>query len=212
MSKLWKKIDILSENYPRFIIDGERCLYARDYVSGGGFEGEANQLILNFKISIDKKNTNRWQHRDNAVKLFAKEIASIIGDQAFNFMAIPGSKPWTHVENNQRFQDLFKELIRLKPNIVVHWPVDCITAVVGSSQGGTRSPAQILANYKWNGFIPGSSFTKIIVIDDVITSGAHYRACSNYLRQNNFTGEIVGVFWAKTKSRDAASDFTIVEE
>ena len=209
MSKLWKKINILSESYPTFISDSEKCLYTRDYISGGGFEGEANQLILNFKKSLDKKGTAQWQHRDRAVRLFAQEIASIVPDVPMHFMAIPGSKPWEHSENNQRFQDLFKELKRIRPKILFHWPINCRKAIKGSSQGGTRSPKEIMDNYKWAGFSCNiNEISKIIIVDDVITSGAHFRACVDYLKEQGFKGEITGVFWAKTRQKDPFEEFT----
>jgi hypothetical protein len=209
LSNFWKKINILSENYPHYLKGEENCWYARDYISGGGIEGEANQLILNFKKSVDKRGSNQWHYRDQAVSQFARELAPLFGDNPFHIMAIPGSKPWAHPENNQRFQDVFKDLKRLRANLTIHWPIDCQNAVTGSSQGGTRSPVQIKSNYVWRGFI--SEINQILIVDDVITSGAHFRACADFLRENGFQGEVLGFFWAKTKSKDPFSDFDVVE-
>ena len=41
-SSFWKQIDIV-ENPPVFLENGDPCLYARDYTSGGGWQAsEAN--------------------------------------------------------------------------------------------------------------------------------------------------------------------------
>ena len=43
-----------------------------------------------------------------------------------------------------------------------------------------------------------SPHTHIVLIDDVITSGAHFAACKRKIRTNYPNMDIVGVFWAKS--------------
>ena len=193
------------QNYPSHLEDGIKCFYARDYISGNGFQGEANQLILNFKKPLNVKGTNQWGHRDRSVKQFATELSTVLKSPNIHVVPIPGSKPWNHPENNRRFQDLCTELLKLKNNVTVQWAIDCLNPVVASSQGGPRTPAEIKANYQWNGL--RGNISKLVLLDDVITSGAHFKACYDFIRENGYQGEIAGVFWAKTKFKNPFDDF-----
>ena len=38
----------------------------------------------------------------------------------------------------------------------------------------------------------------LIIFDDVLITGTHFGAVSDFLKKNGYKGEIVGVFWART--------------
>lgn len=195
---MWKKIDAVTQATIPNLTQNDQCWYARDFLRHRGFAGgETNSLILNFK---KVPNTAGWNHRTNAVRKFADEASLLISvdrEASLCVTAIPSSKARNHAQYDHRFEDMFAQLKTLRPCIDIQWPITCQTTTIASHQGGTRLPQGISSNYVWNGFthtIPES----ILIFDDVLTSGAHYRAFVDFLRTNGFTGEIFGIFWAKS--------------
>lgn len=70
--------------------------------------------------------------------------------------------------------------------------------VTASHIGGSRTPATIASSYTFQGFT-GNMPEFILVFDDVLTTGAHFRAFKDFLIQSGYTGKVYGLFWAKTK-------------
>lgn len=111
--------------------------------------------------------------------------------------AIPGSKIKGQQEYNNRFEDLFNELKKTNIKFFEEWAVKIKKDVKASHQGGDRTPELIKSNYIWTGF--KKEHPKILfVFDDIITTGAHFRAMSDFLRENKYKGYIVGLIWTRS--------------
>lgn len=207
-----------------YLRENDWCVYAREYQSGKDYRaGETNSFISNFKksaskikpkygrlLSFDgpaktiKVSSPQSHYRREAVGKFKEEIKQLFkqikleATQNITVTAIPSSKRRDDPEYDNRFEDLFNELAKEYSGLCVEWPVE-IKQTVQSAHGSTKVrpfPEQIKANYSWKGF--KREFPKrLYVFDDVITTGAHFRAFSDFLRDNEYNGEIVGVFWAK---------------
>lgn len=193
---MWKTVDLATQKtIPH--LQGEHCVYARDYISNGGFAaGPTNNLVTNFKKN---PGANGQGYRNQAVKQFASEASLLIDcDKPFPAIitAIPSSKILSDPQYNRRFEDLFIELQKLSPCIKIDWPIVARSTVASSRHGGSRDPAIIASNYLWQGFsLPEEP--NLCVFDDVLISGCHFRAFFDFARASGYTGNIVGVFWAK---------------
>ena len=194
-----------------YLKKNDYCVYAREYKTHTDYRaGETNSLIVNFKKSPSVKNTNQWKHRNNAIVRFRLELEYLFSPVTSDITvtAIPSSKRKDDPEYDNRFEDLFKECQNIYPSklyrntLNVEWPVEIKNTVPPSHTLKNRpSPAEIKANYIWKGF-KGEPPRKLYVIDDIITQGAHFRAISDFLRDNQYEGQIVGVFWAKAINVD----------
>ena len=94
--------------------------------------------------------------------------------------------------------DLFEELLKSRPNLIIEWPVENKNTIeVSHASENKPTPEFIKNNYIWKGF--KTRHPEILFIfDDVITQGTHFRAISDFLREKGYTGKIVGIIWAKT--------------
>lgn len=177
------------------------CLYAHDFIRGTGFQGgQVNSDVLNFKKG---PNENGQHYRTQAINKFALDASSLFDcnnpDNSYLVSAIPSSKSKVDPEYDHRFEDFFKQLQKFCPCVNVIWPVTVINSTQASHQtSGVRNPQMIMQNYLFNGF-SGINPVNLIVFDDVLTTGAHFRAYKDFLSQNGFQGNIFGVFWAKSK-------------
>ena len=199
MNKLkWQRLE--NPHLYTYIKEDDICIYARDYIGGhkGYQAGDTNSLILNFKKPPSKKNTSEWDWREGAIKRFAKEISLLFKPTAtVTITAIPSSKAKSDLEYNNCFEDLFTQLLKLRPKLRIRWPVEIKQTVDASHRTGERDPEIIKENYIWKGFKKGTP-KGLCIVDDILTSGAHFRAMSDFLRENKYGGKIVGVFLAKT--------------
>lgn len=199
MSNYWKKIDgIEKQTISNFLADDE-CYYAHDFIRSTGYQGgPANDNVINFKKA---PNTLGQNYRTAAIYKFALDASSLIdceSGRTYTVTAIPSSKSKTDPLYDNRFEDFFIELAKLRPCIDVQWPITNRATVTPSHGGGTRSATILTSNYVFNGFT-GAVPDFIFVFDDVLTSGAHFRAFKDFLIQSGYSGKVYGLFWTKTK-------------
>lgn len=184
-------------SYP-YIKDDDVCIYAREYIAGGcGYKGgPTNKLILNFKKPPSKKELSEWQYRIQAVRTFKTEAEKLFNqDSDISITAIPSSKHKAHSEYDCRFEDLFKELLKSRPCLNIEWPIEVKQTGRATHQGDRQHPDRIKKNYIWKGF--KTTPNRLYVFDDVLTTGAHFRAFSNFLKNNKYTRQIIGTFWSR---------------
>ena len=184
-----------------YITGADYCLYKREYVSGYGYQGgPTNELVLNFKKNPDRKNKPlEWRHRMRAVKTFARESETLFPlNLNISVTAIPSSKHKNDPGYDCRFEDFFKEFLKARPNLNIEWPIEIKKNIQASHHGGGRDPEDFKRNYVWRGFKKNPK--TLCIFDDVLTTGAHFRAISDFLKENEYKGQIIGIFWSRAIS------------
>ncbi len=199
--KLWKKIDVGTlDNPPSQLRAEDVCYYSREYVSKGRYDAsQGNQLISNLKIPASAKGTKRWDHKIVAVNRFALELSSLLIDGA-NLMFIPSSKTKRSNDYDPRWDMLKSRMVcyHQEKRFKFHEPFRLRSDCQASHQGGRRSPKSVEESIAFDGFESGQVPTQIVIVDDVITSGSHFRALSNILIENCPGMLVYGVFWTRT--------------
>lgn len=203
-----KQLDYMNEH--------DFWVYAGKYIPEADYRNNMKSLIYNFKKSPLKKNTKEWKYRERAIKRFKKDIEflfeswfkplfeSLLGSYPkIVLTAVPSSRKKGDPEYTNRFEDLFQEILNSHPKWIVEWPIEIKETTVSSHNSGPRNPDLLMENYIWKGFKHGEPEV-LHVFDDVITTGAHLRAVSDFLRAHNYKGDIIGVCWAKTRKMAAA--------
>jgi predicted amidophosphoribosyltransferase len=191
---LWKKFDFLDQ--PVFLSADDDCYYARDYISHARFDAsDGNNLLTNFKKPVSKRGSNQWKYKLQAIERFARELLTILPDNAV-VGSVPTSKSRTDPEFDSRLDDVLIRLNQLKMTIRIERPIDRAATAQAVHHGGTRSIDEICTTLQWNGFqtVPGA----IVLIDDVITCGTHFKACQRLIQRNHPGLKVYGVFWART--------------
>ena len=174
-------------------------VHAGEYVSGAGYHEPMNSRIINFKKSPLKMKPGERKHRERAIKQFKKDIESLLGSYPkIVLTAVPSSRRKDDPEYTNRFEDLFQEILNSHPAWIVEWPVEIRETTEASHNSGPRDPDLLMENYIWKGF-KHEEPEVLHIFDDVITTGAHLRAVSDFLRSHNYKGKIIGVCWAKAQ-------------
>jgi hypothetical protein len=196
MPRRWTKLDLHAvQDPPAYLDDADVCYYAREYVSHGGWSAsEANQLISNFKKKPNTKGTYQWAHREAAVSQIARELAAGLAKDLC-IAAIPTSKTSDDPEYDHRFEDLFTELRRLRPDLHIEAPIACRESHQSVHTGGARHPDLIYDLLEWRGFVNVPS--KVCLIDDLLTTGGHFKACQRLILEHHPSMQVNGIFLAK---------------
>ncbi len=181
------------------ILDDDECFYAREYTPGGRYDAsECNNLIVNFKKPGDRRDTFEWRHRERAVQAFASELADWL-PQRILVTFIPPAKLSSNPDYSWRFEDTFKALRGLRPDLELATMLQWREERRESHHGPRPSENELFDNLVL--LQPERIYAARVtcLIDDVLTNGAHFKACQRKIQEFAPGHRVVGVFWARTK-------------
>ena len=178
----------------------DQCRYWRTYTPKENYHfSETNRLIQNFKISPLEK--HRLPHKKTAIEQIAHEFMQIIPNQVyqhFTFVPIPPSKPLTHPEYDDRLIQVLKQVQKEKNNLDFRVPITQQQSTIAAHitpLGQRPSIQQLQELYVFND--PGcSSPQKIVIFDDVLTKGTHFKAMQKILNRYYPQVPTIGLFIA----------------
>ena len=195
------KIDDLALPDHFYLTPADECYFLGEYTARKGYAFSAtNQLILNFKKSVDKRGTAQWRYKERAIDEAAAAFRTALNKEWLDtatLVPIPPSKSKTDALYDDR-------LVRMVRGIRAQPPIDvrelifqrASTAAV-HDQENRPTPEQIRANYAIDPALGDPDPQVIGLFDDVLTTGAHFRAASSALRQSLPGAKIIGFFIAR---------------
>ena len=217
MKKL-TKIDELTLYQHHYLDPDDECHYFGEYIAKGGYDTEFNQLILNFKIrpSDIARNPRRQYHKNQAISKCAEMFKGAIYDKfPAHFIPMPPSK----CEDDPNYDDRTLQLCAQICDGNKNWiltdllrPKRTIEAF-HSISGKRPTPSELAdilivsdARYKLN-------TDTIFLVDDVLTTGSHYKAAKSILLNRFGHGiDVIGLFIARTIHPSPLDDFEDVSD
>jgi predicted amidophosphoribosyltransferase len=160
------------------------------------FYSQANSFINNLKKSPKTRGTAQWNHKLNAISEAARALLRELPKEWLKestFVPIPPSKAEGHPEYDDRLLRILKkldvdarELVRQKKSMeATHVSTDRHTV------------SELNANYEINEDLAKPAPTHIVVLDDMVTAGSHFRAICRKLSARFPGVPISGVFLAR---------------
>lgn len=208
------KIDDLARPDHFYLTPADECFFLGEYTARKGYAFSAtNQLILNFKKSMDKRATAQWRYKGKAIEEAAAAFRAALNNDwldSATLVPIPPSKS----KNDPLYDDRVVRMvrgIRAQPALDVRELIfqRASTAAV-HDQENRPTPEQIQANYAIDHAVRDPVPQVIGLFDDVLTTGAHFRAASVVLQQSFPGVKIVGFFIARRVPEAAAfEDFDL---
>ena len=204
----WKRID--RSTWLKHCPDHEQrwLVYGRTYIPRANPPySPTNQLIWDLKNF--PASTSARKRKQDAINCFASEVSGLLSSYpnlAFFLVPMPPSKASGHPQYDNRIATVARKVAQSCKN-VSYAPLLYQTVSVPSSHQNPacrRSPEQIYQSFSINeSFV--SSYKEgdfLVLLDDVLTSGAHLAAASRRLSERFSGANIGGIFWAKTLSED----------
>src|ERR1700727_1953071 len=173
------------------------CYYFVEFIKGAGYGPPGNSFINNLKKHPSKRNTWEWPHKVRAIRTASRTLrrelpADWLSDSTF--VPVPPSKARGHAEYDDRMLQVLRGLgdadVR---ELVVQ--TESMEATHVSDQRHTIN--ELVANYEIDEDQAEPEPTHIVIVDDMVTAGAHFRAMARVLGERFPTVPISSIFLAR---------------
>ena len=174
--------------------DNDECFYFLEKEAEGFSKSDANNIIYNFKKPVDRKGLPEWKHKLRAIHFFTDLLCGIKYPQNTTIIPAPTSKPRNHPQWDDRIDVAVDGILKCKQNVRIEKALDTREPQIPAHIGGTRNVDSIMNNTIYTPL--QSNPAMIILVDDVLTTGAHFRAWKNIIEQHNPDSQVIGFFLA----------------
>lgn len=201
-----------------YLNETDECYYLGEYQPRGGYTaGRVNQLIFNFKKPVSRRGQHDYRYKEQAIQEVGRMLARVLGENSAaraTIVPIPPSKACDHPDYDDR-------LVRALHASGLQLDVRSLMKINASTQAhheyadGERRPSPDVL--KQNMSIDHSLLhiqprASIVLFDDVLTTGSHFRACKDLLQAQFSGARIVGLFIGRSQRPDPAADFLAIDE
>ena len=176
-----------------YLTSKDNCYYFGEYTArvGSGYS-PTNQLIYNLKWAKSK----HWYN--DATATIAEHISALQNLEGFTFVPVPPSKVKGDPDYNDRLMDILRQVQKARPETDVREVVTQNQSMTPSHQSTLRpTPDELQNNYSVDQSLLNNARDQIIIFDDIITAGAHYRAMVSVLSAHRADLQFAGLFVAR---------------
>jgi hypothetical protein len=205
--KLTKVDELILRTQTHWHLDEvDQCFFYGEYTARGGSAfSEANQLILNFKKGMERQSFPfEWRYKAGAIRQAAQMLRQSLAIEP-NLQALRSATlvpiPPSKAKNDPLYDDRMMRTLQLMGeglNLDIRELVLQTSTVTPSHSTDSRpSPDEIAANYQIDLNAKQPAPTAVWVFDDVLTTGAHFKAMKTVLQQTYPDVPCIGIFLAR---------------
>lgn len=193
------KIDELIRLDHWYLDEQDECYFIGEYTAGRGYTHSAtNQLILNLKKGVDRRGRPEWMYKENAIWQAGTTLRDSLNPtflQNATFVPVPPSRATSDPLYDDR---MVRVLGRLGQNVDVRVLVSQRQSMHEAHFSQNRpGPHELYQNYDVDNALVEPTPIQIAVVDDVLTTGAHFKGMKMTL-EDSFPGvPVVGLFLAR---------------
>ena len=194
------EIDELTRPDHFWLTDNDRCYFLGEYTARQGYAySPTNNLILNFKKPPDRRGRPEWRYKELAVQRAATAFRSAMGaaPPQLTFMPVPPSKARAHPLYDDRVAWMLRTIWPGQPADIRDIITQPESADAAHESPVRPVPSQIQTGYQIDERLTAPEPTFVAIVDDVLTTGAHFRAASSVLAARFPAVQIVGLFIAR---------------
>lgn len=182
-----------------YLDDRDECYFIGEYTAGRGFSYSAtNQFIYNLKKSVERRGQADWVWKQRAIQQGASFLRDSLNPaylDSATFVPVPPSR----IASDPLYDDRMTHVLRLLgANVDVR---EVVVQSEGMHDAHTAmfrpGPTDYYRNYEIDETLVEPTPARIAVVDDVLTTGAHFKAMKMTL-EDAFPGvPVVGLFLAR---------------
>jgi hypothetical protein len=199
MSLRLTKIDELTlpDHYRLDITD--ECYFIGEYTARAGFDYSAtNDLIQNLKKPMDRKDRPEWKYKAWAIEQAAKQMRKALPSEVLEyatFIPVPPSR----IKTDDLYDDRVVQILqKLGDGVDVREAVTQTEDYDASHGMEVRlGPDELYQLYEIETELLEPTPMSLVVVDDVLTTGAHFKAMKRILNVAFPDVPVVGVFVAR---------------
>lgn len=198
---MYDKLTLIDESTRQdhcYITPDDHCAYYGEYTARRGYShSTTNQLVWDLKVAINK--TNQLCYKRNSVAQIAKVLQQTISNpQDLVFVPVPPSKAKTDPLYDDRMTEILRLYQAAVPQVDYRELVVQNTTTRASHESGDRlSSDELAALYSIDESLSSNLRTSIIIFDDMLTTGSHFKAMQSVLSQRYPQQRFGGLFIAR---------------
>lgn len=179
------------------------CYFLGEYASGHGFKfSEMNQVINNLKKPINRKHLPEWHFKEQAILKIAYLLMSLNSWdklKKYTWVPIPPSKVKSDPAYDDRLFRILGKVKELEKKLDLRELLLIKTSRDAAHIPGSKRPKiqELLTDLYIDEGAAEPAPNAIVVFDDVITSGASFKAAQALLQKRYPNVPIIGVFIAR---------------
>lgn len=208
------KIDELIREQHYYLDADDPCYFFGEYTARQrAAYSETNQLIMNLKKGNERRGLQDYRYKGLAIDYVARILVKTISNIAdLTFIPVPPSKCRTDAAYDDRMTAILRTAQTMNPALDFRELVlqNHSTIASHASTSNRPDPDEIMANYRLDEALLAGTRKNIVIFDDVLTAGSHFKAMKQFLRQHLPEASILGLFVARTaREADMASLFDL---
>ena len=183
------------------LAEDDSCFFLGEYTARGGYAySVTNDLIHNFKKPPDRRGRPEWQYKERDIRRAAAAFRHALGEEPPPLTLVP--VPPSKARDDPLYDDRVTRMLQ------AIWPgqqVDIRELIVQTESTpaahaavvGRPGPSEIQDRYEVDEALTVPAPIAIAIVDDVLTTGAHFRAAQVVLGRRFPEATIVGLFIAR---------------
>lgn len=192
------KIDDLIRSEHHHLQSDDVCGYLCDYAAGKGYgHSQINQDIYNFKKPMREKDSASWKYKEIAIRKIGEALENAVCEivrTKWIFVPIPPS----NARNSPDYDDRLVQMLKIvRPELDVREMIVQDSDTEPAHRDGSRDPRVIAKQLRFDQEQYSDNIHNIIIVDDVLTTGAHFKAAQNVIKAEIPQANICGLFIAR---------------
>lgn len=194
-------VDDLTRPDHYYLSTEDICCFLGEYTAKGGYSFSAtNSLISNFKKPVDRRGKAEWQYKERAIRQSAAAFGCALKAEwldAATLIPIPPSKAKTDPLYDDRLTRML-HTIRPQPPLDIRELILQKASTAAAHCSDTRPrPETLEALYEIDKALIAPHPHVIGLFDDVLTTGAHFKAAQSLLNKTFPGVKVIGFFIAR---------------
>jgi predicted amidophosphoribosyltransferase len=193
------KIDelVLPDHF--YLGESDECYFIGEYTARKGFNfSKTNQLIYNLKKKPDRRHLAEWAYKERAIVAATKNLRDSLNPeflQIATFVPVPPSKAKGDAMYDDRMTRILNGLGG--GTDVRELVIQSVSMEAAHACEDRPSPNDLEANYSIDEGRAEPSPQIIAVVDDVLTTGCHFKAAKQALSTRFPDVRVLGIFLAR---------------
>lgn len=192
------KIDDLTRADHSYLAAADACYFLGEYTARKGYAVSAtNQLVFNLKKGMERRDRPEWRYKAEAIQKAAQALHDALNDrvrQTLTFVPVPPSKAKTDPLYDDRLVQVLQAIWPGQGADIREMFVQPASTDAVHDRDDRPTPAELEARYVLDRALLQPKPQTIAVLDDMITTGAHFVAIRNILRREFPDTRIIGIF------------------
>ena len=230
-NKILKKIDLNIHQGHSCLTPEDECYFFSEYTAYGGYKkSEANQLILNFKKTVNRKAPPKrgFKYKAEAIETVASDLNNYFrrvppnSSQGVSYLIVP--VPPSKAHDDDEYDDRMTQVLNsveqnLKETLFKPKLIELIKQKESTKSchmvGGRLSAEELKNNYiieeeyKKKVSVLEKGKLTILIFDDVLTTGAHFKAMQEKIVEELeiSPNQIIGIFLSRCIFPKVSAEF-----